>query len=91
VAVDDPTSTATAIGQVIPDLAHRRRRPGPVENGSLTDLTVEISPANITAEQINRAFAEAAGGRLKSILYTEDRLCPATSSSARPHACSTRP
>ncbi len=46
----------------------------PVEDGSLTDLCVELSePA--TVEQVNQVFAEAADGPLKGILgYTEDPI-----------------
>ena len=42
----------------------------PVENGSLSDLTVELSvPA--TADEVNAAFAAAAKGRLDGVLrYT---------------------
>jgi glyceraldehyde 3-phosphate dehydrogenase len=75
-----PTSTgaAKAIGQVIPELAGKLAGVAvrvPVENGSLTDLTVELAAADVTKEQINRAFADAANGRLKSILrYTEDPI-----------------
>jgi glyceraldehyde 3-phosphate dehydrogenase len=75
-----PTSTgaAAAIGTVIPELAGRLSGVAvrvPVENGSLTDLTVDVAADNVTAEQVNRAFADAAGGRLKSIMrYTEDPI-----------------
>jgi glyceraldehyde 3-phosphate dehydrogenase len=72
-----PTSTgaATAVGLVLPELAGRLHGISvrvPVEDGSLTDLTVELArPA--TVAEINRAFADAASGRLKGILrYTED-------------------
>ncbi|MEV6719175.1 type I glyceraldehyde-3-phosphate dehydrogenase [Lentzea sp. NPDC051208] len=70
-----PTSTgaARAIGQVIPALDGKLDGLAvrvPVEDGSLTDLTVRLAePA--TAEQVNRAFAEAAEQQLKGILrYT---------------------
>lgn len=70
-----PTSTgaARAVGLVIPELAGRLDGLAvrvPVEDGSLTDLTVLLDkPA--TVEEVNRAFAEAADGRLKGILrYT---------------------
>ena len=72
-----PTSTgaATAVGLVLPELAGRLHGVAvrvPVEDGSLTDLTVELAVA-ATAAEINRAFAEAANDRLKGILrYTED-------------------
>ncbi|MFI9811867.1 type I glyceraldehyde-3-phosphate dehydrogenase [Saccharothrix variisporea] len=70
-----PTSTgaAKAVGLVIPALAGRLDGLAvrvPVEDGSLTDLTAVLErPAS--AEEVNRAFAEAADGRLKAILrYT---------------------
>ncbi|MFE0020834.1 type I glyceraldehyde-3-phosphate dehydrogenase [Amycolatopsis sp. NPDC059021] len=71
-----PTSTgaARAIGEVLPQLEGRLDGVAirvPVENGSLTDLTVELARP-VTAAQVNRAFAEAADGDLKDILrYTE--------------------
>ncbi|WP_330275870.1 type I glyceraldehyde-3-phosphate dehydrogenase [Lentzea sp. NBC_00516] len=72
-----PTSTgaAKAIGQVIPSLDGKLDGLAvrvPVEDGSLTDLTVRLAePA--TADQVNRAFAEAAERQLKGILrYTTD-------------------
>jgi glyceraldehyde 3-phosphate dehydrogenase len=72
-----PTSTgaATAVGLVLPELRGRLHGVAvrvPVEDASLTDLTVNLArPA--TAAEINRAFAEAADGPLKAILrYTED-------------------
>ena len=74
-----PTSTgaARAVGEVIPDLAGKIDGVAvrvPVEDGSLTDLAVELAePA--TAGQVNRAFADAASGYLKDILrYTEQPL-----------------
>jgi len=72
-----PTSTgaATAVGEVLPELRGRLHGVAvrvPVEDGSLTDLTVELAVA-ATAAEINHVFAEAASGRLKGILrYTED-------------------
>ncbi|GAA0250963.1 type I glyceraldehyde-3-phosphate dehydrogenase [Saccharothrix mutabilis subsp. mutabilis] len=70
-----PTSTgaAKAVGLVIPSLAGRLDGLAvrvPVEDGSLTDLTVALERP-VSAEEVNRAFAEAADGRLKGILrYT---------------------
>jgi glyceraldehyde 3-phosphate dehydrogenase len=74
-----PTSTgaARAVGLVIPELAGKIDGVAvrvPIEDGSLTDLCVELSEA-ATAEQINQVFAEAADGPLKGILrYTEDPI-----------------
>jgi glyceraldehyde 3-phosphate dehydrogenase (phosphorylating) len=71
-----PTSTgaAKAVGLVLPELAGRLDGVAlrvPVDDGSLCDLAVELrTPA--TAEQVNAAFAAAAGERLLGILrYTE--------------------
>ncbi|MBP2471824.1 glyceraldehyde 3-phosphate dehydrogenase [Crossiella equi] len=67
-----PTSTgaAKAVGLVLPQLAGRLDGLAvrvPVEDGSLTDLTVVLErPAS--AEEVNRAFTEAAEGRLKDVL-----------------------
>jgi len=75
-----PTSTgaAAAVGQVLPELAGKLNGIAvrvPVENGSLTDLTVKVTATDVTPDQVNRAFADAAGGRLKGILrYTEDPI-----------------
>ncbi|HET6988552.1 MAG TPA: type I glyceraldehyde-3-phosphate dehydrogenase, partial [Kribbella sp.] len=74
-----PTSTgaARAVGLVIPDLAGKIDGVAvrvPVEDGSLTDLTVQLSEA-ATVEQVNRAFADAAAGPLKGIVrYTTDPI-----------------
>ncbi|GAB1516702.1 type I glyceraldehyde-3-phosphate dehydrogenase [Actinophytocola sp. KF-1] len=75
-----PTSTgaAVAVGEVLPALAGRLDGVAvrvPVENGSLTDLTVRVAASDVTADQVNRAFADAANGRLKSVLrYTEEAI-----------------
>ncbi|RZQ65917.1 type I glyceraldehyde-3-phosphate dehydrogenase [Amycolatopsis suaedae] len=74
-----PTSTgaARAIGEVIPALAGKLDGVAvrvPVEDGSLTDLTVQLG-TRVTAHQVNEVFAEAAEGSLKGILrYTEAPL-----------------
>jgi len=74
-----PTSTgaAKAVGLVLPHLAGKldgmaMRVPTP--DGSLTDLTVELSK-EVTAEEVNAAMKAAADGPLKGILeYTEDPI-----------------
>ncbi|OXM45475.1 type I glyceraldehyde-3-phosphate dehydrogenase [Amycolatopsis alba] len=74
-----PTSTgaAKAIGLVLPELAGKLDGVAvrvPVEDGSLTDLTVELARP-VTVEQVNHAFAEASDGALKGILrYSEAPL-----------------
>jgi len=75
-----PTSTgaAKAIGDVLPELAGRLAGVAvrvPVENGSLTDLTIEVAADDVTTERVNRAFVDAADGRFKSIIrYTEEPI-----------------
>lgn len=74
-----PTSTgaAKAVGLVIPELKGKldglsMRVPTP--DGSVVDLTVELSKY-VTKEEINAAMKEAAEGKLKGILeYTEDPI-----------------
>jgi glyceraldehyde 3-phosphate dehydrogenase len=70
-----PTSTgaARAVGLVLPELEGRLDGVAlrvPVENGSLSDLAVEVSTPS-TVDQVNAAFAAAARGRLDGVLrYT---------------------
>jgi glyceraldehyde 3-phosphate dehydrogenase len=67
-----PTSTgaAKAVGLVLPELAGRLDGVAlrvPVENGSVSDFTVELT-GPVTAGDVNAAFATAAKGRLDGIL-----------------------
>lgn len=74
-----PTTTgaAAAVGKVLPEMKGKLdglsiRVPTP--DGSLTDLTAQLS-RNTTAEEINEAFKHAAGNSLKGYLeYSEDPL-----------------
>lgn len=74
-----PTSTgaAKAVGLVIPELKGKldglsMRVPTP--DGSVVDLTVELSKA-VTKEEVNAAMKKAAEGPMKGILeYTEDPI-----------------
>ncbi len=74
-----PTSTgaARAIGMVMPELAGKLDGLAmrvPVPDGSLVDLTVQVSKET-TAEAVNAAFKVAAEGPLKGILaYNEEAL-----------------
>lgn len=74
-----PTSTgaAKAIGEVVPALKGRMhglalRVPTPV--GSVTDLSF-CTEAEVTADEINKALMDAAGGRMKGIMeYCADPI-----------------
>ena len=74
-----PTTTgaAKAIGLVIPELKGKLDGIAmrvPVADGSMIDLTVELSK-QATIEEINSSFQNAASGELKDILeYTEDPI-----------------
>jgi glyceraldehyde 3-phosphate dehydrogenase len=74
-----PTTTGAAktTGQVIPELAGRLDGVAirvPVEDGSLTDLTALLA-RDVTGEQVNEAFAQAAAGSLANMLrYSTDPL-----------------
>ncbi|GAA3560948.1 type I glyceraldehyde-3-phosphate dehydrogenase [Nonomuraea rosea] len=74
-----PTTTGAArmVGQVMPELAGRLDGVAirvPVEDGSITDLGVQLTRA-VTAEEVNRAFAEAAADDLAGILrFSTDPL-----------------
>ncbi|MGV9457173.1 type I glyceraldehyde-3-phosphate dehydrogenase [Streptomyces sp. NPDC003635] len=71
-----PTSTgaARAVGLVMPELAGTLDGLAvrvPVEDGSLTDLTVVLD-REVTADEVNAAFRAAASGSLKGILRVSD-------------------
>jgi len=86
-----PTTTgaATAIGLVIPELAGKLDGVAlrvPVANGSITDLVAELG-AEVTKEEVNSAFKEAAEGKVKGILqYTEEPLV-SVDIIGNPHSC----
>jgi glyceraldehyde 3-phosphate dehydrogenase len=87
--IPSTTGAARAIGQVLPTLDGKLDGIAlrvPVPDGSITDLTCELKE-EVTPEQVNTAFREAASGPLKGILeYTED---PIVSSDIidNPHSC----
>lgn len=71
-----PTSTgaARAVGLVLPELSGTLDGIAvrvPVEDGSLTDLSVVLERP-VTADEINAAFREAADGPLKGVLRVSD-------------------
>jgi len=74
-----PTTTgaAKAVGLVIPELQGKLTGIAmrvPVANGSVVDLTVNLSKST-TVEEVNAAMKAAAGGPLKDILaYSQDPI-----------------
>src|SRR5690625_6199604 len=67
-----PTTTgaAQAVAKVLPALEGKLNGMAmrvPVPDGSVVDLVAELDK-NVTAEQVNEAFREAANGKLKGIL-----------------------
>ncbi|MFC5821745.1 type I glyceraldehyde-3-phosphate dehydrogenase [Nonomuraea harbinensis] len=74
-----PTTTGAArmVGRVLPDLDGRLDGVAvrvPVEDGSLTDLSAQLA-REVTAQEVNAAFATAAEGALRGILrYSTDPL-----------------
>ena len=75
--IPSSTGAARAIGLVIPELNGKLNGGAfrvPTPTGSLTDLVAELG-ADVTAEEVNAAFKEAAEGPLKGVLkYSEDPL-----------------
>jgi glyceraldehyde 3-phosphate dehydrogenase len=75
--VPTTTGAARATGEVIPALAGKLNGIAlrvPVEDGSLTDLTVVLSQ-EVTIDAVNDAFAAAASGPMAGILrYSTDPL-----------------
>jgi len=74
-----PTSTgaAQATTEVLPELEGKLDGMAmrvPVPDGSITDLTVDLEE-DVSAEEVNEAFKEAARGDLEGVLgYTEDEV-----------------
>jgi glyceraldehyde 3-phosphate dehydrogenase len=87
--IPSSTGAARAIGLVLPALDGKLDGLAlrvPVPDGSITDLTAELKQ-EVTPEQVNQAFRQAAAGPLKGVLsYTED---PVVSSDIidDPHSC----
>ena len=75
--IPSSTGAARAIGEVIPEMKGKLNGGAfrvPTPTGSLTDFTA-ILKSDVTAEEVNKAFKEAAEGRMKGVLeYSEDPL-----------------
>ncbi|MBX2829312.1 MAG: type I glyceraldehyde-3-phosphate dehydrogenase [Flavobacteriaceae bacterium] len=87
--VPTTTGAAKALTKVFPELADVIGGCGirvPVANGSLTDITFNVSK-NTTIEAVNQAFKNAAENELKGILqYTEDPIV-SIDIVGNPHSC----
>ncbi|MDC8006101.1 type I glyceraldehyde-3-phosphate dehydrogenase [Aureisphaera galaxeae] len=87
--VPTTTGAAKALTKVFPDLADVIGGCGirvPVANGSLTDITFNVSE-NTSIEAVNSAFKQAAENELKGILqYTEDPIV-SIDIVGNPHSC----
>ncbi len=86
-----PTSTgaASAVGKIMPDLNGKLQAMAlrvPVPDGSITDLVVLLN-RDVTADEINAAFKQAADGPMAGILeYTEDEIV-SSDIVGNPHSC----
>src|SRR5437763_12817111 len=73
--IPSSTGAAKAIGLVLPELDGKLDGIAlrvPVPDGSITDLTATLKK-DVTIDEVNQAFKDAAQGELKGILeYTED-------------------
>jgi glyceraldehyde 3-phosphate dehydrogenase len=71
------TGAARAVGKILPELSGKLDGFAlrvPVPDGSVVDLTAEVS-RKTTVEEINAAFKKAAEGKLKGILaYSEEPI-----------------
>lgn len=87
--VPTTTGAAQAIGVVLPELNGRLTGVAlrvPVPCGSITDLSAELGK-EVTRDDVNNAFKEAADAELKGILqYTEDEIV-SNDIVGNPHSC----
>jgi glyceraldehyde 3-phosphate dehydrogenase len=86
-----PTTTgaAKALGDVLPQLAGKFSGLAlrvPVENGSMTILTVKLHRA-VTVEEVNAAFRAASIGQLKGILRCSDEALVSRDIIGDPASC----
>ena len=85
-----PTSTGagTAVGKILPELDGKLEAKAlrvPVPDGSITDLVVTVEK-EVTADEVNAAFREAADGQLKGILRYTDAPVVSTDIVGDPHS-----
>lgn len=87
--VPTTTGAAKALTKIFPDLSDVIGGCGirvPVANGSLTDITLNVTE-NISVSEINNAFKQASKSKYKGILeYTEDPIV-SIDIVGNPHSC----
>ena len=86
-----PTNTgaAQAVGLVLPELSgklHGIAFRVPTATGSVTDFVANVS-RDLTVEEVNQAFREAAEGRLNGILEYVEELLVSSDFKGNPHSC----
>jgi glyceraldehyde 3-phosphate dehydrogenase len=86
-----PTSTgaARAVGVVLPELngkLHGMAFRVPTATGSITDFVANLSK-DVSVEEVNQAFREAAEGQLKGILEYIDEPLVSSDFRGNPHSC----
>ena len=86
-----PTSTgaARAVGLVLPELngkLHGMSFRVPTATGSITDFTADVSK-DVSVEEVNQAFKDAAEGQLKRILQYTDEPLVSSDFRGNPHSC----
>jgi glyceraldehyde 3-phosphate dehydrogenase len=87
--IPSTTGAARAIGLVLPSLDGKLDGIAlrvPVPDGSITDLTVELKQ-EVTTDQVNQAFRDAACGSLKGILEYSDDPLVSSDIIDNPHSC----
>ena len=86
-----PTSTgaARAVGLVLPELngkLHGMAFRVPTATGSITDFTANVSK-DVSVEEVNQAFKDAAEGSLKGIVEYIDEPLVSSDFRGNPHSC----
>ena len=87
--VPTTTGAAKAVGLVLPHLSGKLDGFAlrvPVPDGSITDLTAELSK-NASVDDIKAAFKKAAGGELNGVLEYTDELLVSSDIIGNPHSC----
>ncbi|MFC1648737.1 type I glyceraldehyde-3-phosphate dehydrogenase [Nanoarchaeota archaeon] len=87
--VPTTTGAARAVGKVIPEMDGKLNGMAvraPVPDGSLTDFTA-ILKKEVTVEEVNKAFKEAAQGKMKNILKYEVDPIVSIDIVGDPHSC----